>query len=353
MFFEYNELCKNSKDLRIIRKKLVDDAARLGVKKAARKWKTTPKTVRKWRRRFANDGIDGLSDRSRRPKNSPRRMGARWRFCIQDAVEKGIRDNKRINAATVKSEKNIPFSPKTVRKEMKRHGYETRHRNKARRKNDLRLEKAKMRAFEKIQIDIKYLDDIPEFYRDWRRFDLPKYQITARDVKTGALFFAYAREKTSTNTTLFLLMLGEHLRKNGVDISRVVVQTDNGTEFASAWNSLKDSAFTKAVKTIWRSEHRRVPPKACTWQSDVETSHNLIENEFYAIKYFESRTDFFEKAAEWQRFFNMERINKSKRGSPLQLLDGVFPKEVLAFKPVVVDYFWNLHKNDFAIISSA
>lgn len=143
------------------------------------------------------------------------------------------------------------------------------------------------------------------------------------------------------------------MAKFGVDLSRVKVQTDNGTEFAAAWNSLKDSVFTSAVKKIWKSEHRRIPPKACTWNSDVETSHNLIENEFYAVQYFDSRADFFEKAAKWQRFFNFERLNKSKSGSPLQLLDGAFPKEVLAFKPFVVDYFWNLHKNDFAFISSA
>lgn len=353
MEFDYNKFYKNSKDERLTRKLLVQDAAELGVKKAARKWRTTPKTIRKWRRRLAEEGEDGLRDRSRRPKSSPRRMEARWRFCIQGAVEKAIRDNKRINAALVKSENGIPFSQKTVRKEMKRHGYETKWRRKTRRKKDLRAEKAKMRAFEKIQVDIKYLDDIPEFHRDWRRLGLPKYQITARDMKTGALFFAYAIEKSSTNATLFLLMLGEHLRKSGVDTSRVAVQTDNGTEFAAAWNSLKDGAFTSAVKKIWKSEHRRVPPKACTWQSDVETSHNLIENEFYAVKYFDSRADFFRKAADWQRFFNMERVNKSKRGSPLQLLDGAFPKEVLSFKPVVVDYFWDLHKNDFAFISSA
>ena len=34
-------------------------------------------------------------------------------------------------------------------------------------KRDMREIKSKYRAFEKIQVDIKYLDDIPEFYHDF------------------------------------------------------------------------------------------------------------------------------------------------------------------------------------------
>ena len=43
------------------------------------------KTGYKWLQRFATDGLDGLEDRSRRPKNSPNRSDddietAWWRF---------------------------------------------------------------------------------------------------------------------------------------------------------------------------------------------------------------------------------------------------------------------------------
>ncbi len=106
-------------------------------------------------------------------------------------------------------------------------------RKKYQRKRDLREVKKMLKPFEKIQVDIKYLDDIPEFYTAYRVFRLPKYQITARCVRTGALFYAYAMEKTSTNTTMFLLRLGEHLKAHGVELNTVIIQTDNGTEFAS------------------------------------------------------------------------------------------------------------------------
>lgn len=54
----------------------------------------------------------------------------------------------------------------------------------------MREVKNKYRAFEKIQVDIKYLDDIPEFYHDFMQFHLPKYQITARCIRTGAYLSA-------------------------------------------------------------------------------------------------------------------------------------------------------------------
>ena len=63
-------------------------------------------------------------------------------------------------------------------------------------------------------------------------FRLPKYQIKARCVRTGDLFYAYAEQKTSTATTMFLLRLGEPLQNYGVDLKTVPIQTNNATEFA-------------------------------------------------------------------------------------------------------------------------
>jgi hypothetical protein len=45
-----------------------------------------------------------------------------------------------------------------------------------------------MKPFEKIQVDVKYLDDMPEFYPFLIRHRLPRYEYTARDVMTGFTF---------------------------------------------------------------------------------------------------------------------------------------------------------------------
>ena len=103
--------------------------------------------------------------------------------------------------------------------------------------------KSKYRAFEKIQVDIKYLDDIPEFYHDFMQFHLPKYQITARCIRTGALFIGYTQQHSTTSTAIFIYRLLAHLKRYGVKPSEITIQTDNGTEFTAPWNSLKKNSL--------------------------------------------------------------------------------------------------------------
>ena len=67
-------------------------------------------------------------------------------------------------------------------------------RKKWKRKRDLRAIKAKMNPFEKIQVDVKYLDDMPEFYPFLIRHRLPRYEHTARDVMTGFTFICLGYE---------------------------------------------------------------------------------------------------------------------------------------------------------------
>ena len=65
-------------------------------------------------------------------------------------------------------------------------------RKKYQRSRDLREIKRQLKAFQNVQVDIKYLDDIPEFYQAYTTYNLPRYQITARCVRTGALCYMRA-----------------------------------------------------------------------------------------------------------------------------------------------------------------
>lgn len=67
--------------------------------------------------------------------------------------------------------------------------------------------KAQWGALERIQVDTKDLDDIPEYWPQMRRLGLPGYQFTARDVRTGAQFLGFAYEKTLTHGLLFISLL--------------------------------------------------------------------------------------------------------------------------------------------------
>ena len=122
--------------------------------------------------------------------------------------------------------------------------------------------------------------------------------------------------------------------------------TDNGSEFTTPWNSLKKSRFTRLVTHLLGSKHNLIPPGAKTWQSDVETSHRLIEDELYAYRMIDSYSHFFAQAHKYIRFFNFNRFNSYKNGSPLSLLKALSPEintNVLDFKPVLLDDLLNLY----------
>ena len=52
------------------------------------------------------------------------------------------------------------------------------------------------------------------------------------------------------------------------------------------------------------SQHLRIPPAAHTYQSDVETVHRLVEDEFFDLEDFSSRGEFLAKVQTYQLYFN-------------------------------------------------
>ncbi len=336
----YYTICKNCKDKSIYRKQLVQYAIKHGKKKAAREFKTTVKTVRKWLARWQQGKQNALKDISQKPHNSPKKIKPYWEFRIKGICLKAQNDNKRINSSLLKKDYCIPYSQKTILKYMRKYYKVPVRKSKTQKKRDMRDIKAKYKFCQKLQVDIKYLDDIPEFYCAYKLFNLPKYQITARCVKTGALFIGYTYEKSVNSTSIFIMQLLNHLKHFGVDISMIHIQTDNGTEFTCPWNSIKSTTFTKIIEVIFFCKHITIPPGEKTYQSDVESSHRLIEDEFYAYQYFDSFSDFMRKSFKYQQYFNFKRYNSYKHGRPVDILKKDCPgfdPHVLSFKPIIVD----------------
>ena len=156
---------------------------------------------------------------------------------------------------------------------------------------------------------------------------------------------AFAQERSLSCSRLFAQRIMEQLEACGVDLSGTVWQTDNGSEFIGSWNATKDSAFTEVIKSVPGQRHRTIPPGATTYQSDVETVHRLVEDEFYQIEDFGSREDFLKKAISYQLFFNVARKNSYKGDrSPLQIIKERTPEidpQVVLLPPVFLDELFN------------
>jgi transposase len=324
------------KDKKAYRHRLVFHAMTHGNKAAARTFNTTVKTVRKWVRRW-NGKLESLAGLSTAPKNPRLQVTpAQRREAVR--LKKKFRP---FGAARLKRDWGLSLSDKALRKIWREEGLGKKRRRKHKTKQDLRAVKALWRLFEQTCVDTKDLDDIPEMYLQIKRLGLPLIQYTAREVVSGAQFLAYAHQRTVNNSALFARLLTAHLLHHGVELADCRFQTDNGSEFIGSWQAREDSAFTKAVEEVAGLEHHTIPPAAHTWQSDVETAHNLIEGEFYEVEQFASTADFLRKAFTYSVWFNTVRKNSYKANrSPWDIIHERIPaitEGVCAFPPVILD----------------
>ncbi|MFC1566462.1 helix-turn-helix domain-containing protein [bacterium] len=336
--YGYYQVMKNCKDKKQLRYQVVALAEKEGIKPAARILRASACTVRKWVKRYKEKGYQGLEDESKRPKHSPRGTSEE----IKEEIAKLKDKYKRLGAEQVKILEEINISAKTIRKIWREKGKKSGKRKKKHiTKKNLREVKKEYYLFKQICEDTKELDDIPEYWAQMKKYNLPKIQYTAREVTTGIQYLGYASSKALIYSTLFAEYINYHLANSNVDLSRTTRQTDNGSEYTGGYKAKEPSAYTLAIESIEGQRHVTIPAGAKTWQADVETVHNLIEKEFFELERFTSRRDFFNKVYTYDLFFNMERPNSYKEGkTPMQLAYEKNPnldKRVFMIPPVDLD----------------
>ena len=85
--------------------------------------------------------------------------------------------------------------------------------------------------FQQISADPKDLCDIPRYWPQAQRLRLPRVQYTAREVRSGLLFLAFASRRSASASSVFAARIQHHLDRYGIDLSHLIWQTDNGSEF--------------------------------------------------------------------------------------------------------------------------
>ncbi|MCI0402590.1 MAG: helix-turn-helix domain-containing protein, partial [Acidobacteria bacterium] len=333
----YWELVREMSNAYNHRLRLVSYARQHGLKAAAHAFQTTRRTVRKWVRRHQQEGLKGLVGRSRAPHRQARKTPAE----IEAAVVALRRRLPTFGARRLIREFDPPLSHRALERIWRAHGLIHRRRRKYQRKQDLAHAKAQWRLFQQISADTKDLKDIPHFWPQAQRLRLPLIQYTAREVRSGLLFLAFASRRTAGASQLFAERVQRHLAAHGVELRHLVWQTDNGTEFIGSHDDTgHPTGFPAALGS---SQHVRIPPAAHTYQSDVETVHRLIEDEFYDLEPFTSRADFLAKATVYQLYFNLVRSNTHKGGlSPWQIVQQLQPQlplRLCLLSPIYLDHF--------------
>lgn len=327
-------------DKRHFRLQMIHYANKHGIKPAAQAFGTTRATVRKWLRRWDGKCLDSLQDHSRAPLHPKQHLDPQ-------AVQKALELKKRFitfGAKRLKRQFALAISEKSIRKIWREHGLLKPVRTKYRTKQDLRAQKALWKLFAQSCVDTKDLIDIPEYFLLMKLLKLPTVQYTFREVVSGLHFIALASERSLLFATLFIQYVLDHLAACGVSFLDSIIQTDNGPEFIGAWNARHESSFTHTIHAVPGLTHTTIPPKAHTWQADVETVHRLIEDEFYRIESFTSRQNLLEKASWYIRYFNVARLNSSKHHqSPWQIIHAREPKispSIINLPVVYLDDLW-------------
>jgi transposase len=235
------------------RLRLVESARQRGLKPTARLFATTVPTVRKWLRRFQQHGPSGLLERSRAPHRQARQTSPE----VEQQVVALRQQLPTFGARRLIREFDLPLSHRALERIWRAQGLLQKRKKKYQRKQDLAHIKAQWALFQQISADTKDLDDIPHYWPQAQQFGLPGIQYTAREVRSGALFWAFAEKRSAAASAVFASRIQQHLDRYGICLRDLVWQTDNGGEFkGDSIGSWRQQACThpasRATRATWK-----------------------------------------------------------------------------------------------------
>jgi transposase len=319
--------------MELIRDQMIRYALKHGNEAAAEKYECHRNTVSKWKNRHNKEGSQGLKDRSRAPHNIPHKIIDPKRIKAICAA----RDEEGYGSFRLKMEYGFEESNMTINRILGENGKIEESGTKEQQKQDLWQVKQAFKTLEtKLQLDGKYLLDIPNYLFYYKLLGLPKWQFTLRCVKSGATFLGFADTEDGLNACTFITYVFEHFVRHGIDPSTITIQTD-GASYAFSPRSLKITAFRELIEQTYGAK-LKVVPQGGTRQSDVETFHSLVEPEFYKRKSFSSVADFYAQIYRYLYKFNYIRKNSHKNWkAPVYFLNQDRPNtpvEVLDLPPI-------------------
>jgi len=304
-----------------VKKAVVLEAIKNGIKPTVRRHAIARNTIRTWLRRFRISGNEGLKDQRNGPDHIPHKTSQ----AIEAQVIAARREAPCYGPKRLQFFFKLSCSKGAIQRILKVHHLTRKNRKKKHKKQDLRQIKQEYKSLSHIQMDVKHLRDMPNYWGQQKEFQLPKYQYTMRDVKSGMLFLGFSDELSELNARTMVEQLLQHLYSHlPFPMQEIIIQTDNGAEFGGT-NRKTISPFTKLIEN-YGAQQLFIPPSTPNANADVESLHDTIEEEFFNLTQFSSREDFFHKAESYRLFYNLKRPNYSKGAkTPFLISQQEFP----------------------------
>lgn len=302
----------------VVRKRLfwLREAERLGINRFCFSRGIHKSQFYYWKRRFDREGIEGLKNRSSRPRSSPRLSRSSLVMKILLLRRETLRGADTI-ALLLHSRYGLKIGRSTVHKVLKREGQIQKPERLPKKKHRLRYQAD--RPGDRVQIDVKY---VPQRIGN-ASLGGKAYQYTAIDDCTRARFALVYNGHGICYLQDFLPRMLEFF-----PFPVKLIQTDNDAVFTSKFTSYK-KVFKKAPKQHWLEifcrekgiQHHLIEPGEPALNGKVERSHRTDDLSFYDHHRFYTLEPLQEKFGLWIDYYNHQRPHWGIQGkTPAQKL---------------------------------
>jgi transposase InsO family protein len=252
------------------------------------------RSLKYWLADFREFGLDGLENKSRRPKTNPKETPIR----IKEKVIE-LRKETKLCAKKLKwklDKENIVLHKNAIHKIIKAEGLTRKYRI---RKLKYKYIKVPLKRGELVEIDVKYVPNLIE--------NKQYYQFTAIDCASRWRYLKVYEDYSNFNSIKFLEELIE------VAPFRIrAIKTDNGSNFTNRYTGhLKSSdpinpklhAFDLICQK-YNIIHYLIDPGKPNQNGRVERSHRTDQEMFYERNEFENLKDLRTKIKIWNNEYN-------------------------------------------------
>lgn len=285
----------------------------ISIKDMAKVCPFSERSLKYWLAVFKESGIDGLENKSRRPKTNPKETPIRIKERIIE-----LRKEKKQCALKIcwdLRDEGINIHYQTIQKTIKKEGLTRKYRTRKINYNYVRMP---LRRGELVEIDIKFVPD----RISGRRY----YQFTAIDCASRWRHMQAYDDASSLSAIRFLKELFAV-----VNFEIKAVKTDNGSCFTNRYTGYNKStdplnprlhAFDILCQELG-IPHYLIDPGKPQQNSFVERSHRTDQEKFYDEIQFGSFEDLKYKLRLWNMYYNNAKHCGLKGLTPNQAL-GLF-----------------------------
>ena len=268
------------------------------------------RSLKYWLADYRKFGVEGLENKSRRPKTNPKEKPIRIK---ERLIE--LRKETKLCARKLKwklEKENIRLHENTIQKIIKKEGLVRKYRI---RKLKYKYVKIPLSRGDLVEIDVKY---VPGLIKD-RRY----YQFTAIDCASRWRYLKVYKSYSNYDSIRFLKEL---IVKAPFSIR--AVKTDNGSNFTNRYTGYQKSndPFNPRLHEFdllcqrYNIIHYLIDPGKPNQNGKVERSHRTDQEMFYERNTFFNLKDLNQKIKMWNREYNnMEHCS----------LNGLTPNEFL------------------------